>query len=424
MIFKGCRKKRIAKRIFTAWLAAGLFLVSLPGSSRSVCAKTTEEKLREAQEQKQQTEGKLDETNTKIDSLENTKTSLQGVLTGLNDNLVKVSNELSNIEDQLSDKEAQIEETENAIDELEEDIDTLRRELKEAKAEAADQYEVMKLRIRRIYERGDDDYGQILIGAKSIGEMLNHARYVEKANEYDRNLLSNLKAKRDEIAEKKKKLEEDKEEVEKMRLRQEQERGDIKNLQTDAAAQQNLVKGMVNDTVTQIHGYSGQIAQAEADARAYEAQIAQENENIKALEAELARERELLEKSRRMKKKDLSQINVAEGERELLACLIYCEAGNEPYTGQVAVGAVVMNRCMSGAFPDTITGVIYQSGQFSPVASGRLSARLAQGANDSCYRAADEAMSGSKPIGDCLFFRTVIPEISGQIIGNHVFYNP
>ena len=49
---------------------------------------------------------------------------------------------------------------------------------------------------------------------------------------------------------------------------------------------------------------------------------------------------------------------------------------------------------------------------------------LAQGANESCYKAADEAMAGVNPVGDCLFFRTVIPEISGKIIGNHVFYNP
>ena len=49
-------------------------------------------------------------------------------------------------------------------------------------------------------------------------------------------------------------------------------------------------------------------------------------------------------------------------EKELLAALIFCEAGNQPYEGQVAVGAVVMNRVNSGQFPDTITDVIYQSG--------------------------------------------------------------
>ena len=59
-------------------------------------------------------------------------------------------------------------------------------------------------------------------------------------------------------------------------------------------------------------------------------------------------------------------------EKELLAALIFCEAGNQPYEGQVAVGAVVMNRVNSGQFPDTITDVIYQSGQFTPAMTGWL----------------------------------------------------
>ena len=53
-------------------------------------------------------------------------------------------------------------------------------------------------------------------------------------------------------------------------------------------------------------------------------------------------------------------------DQELLAALIFCEAGNQPYEGQVAVGAVVMNRVRSGSFPNTITEVIYQSGQITP----------------------------------------------------------
>ena len=66
--------------------------------------------------------------------------------------------------------------------------------------------------------------------------------------------------------------------------------------------------------------------------------------------------------------------------------------------------------------------VIYQKRQFSPVGSGRLATRLSLGATESCYRAADEAMAGVQPVGNCLFFRTVIPQIKGTIIGGHVFY--
>ena len=106
----------------------------------------------------------------------------------------------------------------------------------------------------------------------------------------------------------------------------------------------------------------------------------------------------------------------------LLAKVIAAEARGESYTGQVAVGAVVMNRVRSSLFPDTVAGVIYQKKQFSPVGSGRFAIVLARGANASCYEAAQEAMAGSSPVGNCLFFRTPIPGLTGIQIGGHIFY--
>ena len=82
-----------------------------------------------------------------------------------------------------------------------------------------------------------------------------------------------------------------------------------------------------------------------------------------------------------------------------------------------------MNRVASSSFPNSISGVIYQSGQFSPVASGRLDLALATDkATDSCYRAADAAMSGINNVGSCVFFRTPIEGLTGINIGGHVFY--
>ena len=106
----------------------------------------------------------------------------------------------------------------------------------------------------------------------------------------------------------------------------------------------------------------------------------------------------------------------------LLANIIYCEAGCEPYIGKVAVGNVVMNRVKSSRQPDTIRGVIYAKGQFSPVRNGSLDRALRNGsADESCYQAALDALSGSKPVGDKLFFRRVNGR-PGQVIGHHVFY--
>lgn len=107
----------------------------------------------------------------------------------------------------------------------------------------------------------------------------------------------------------------------------------------------------------------------------------------------------------------------------LMARMISAEARGEPYEGQVAVGAVVINRVLSSVFPNTVSGVIYQSRQFEPVSTGRLALALAENrATDSCYRAADEAMSGYSNVGTCVFFRTPIPGLEGINIGGHVFY--
>lgn len=106
----------------------------------------------------------------------------------------------------------------------------------------------------------------------------------------------------------------------------------------------------------------------------------------------------------------------------LLGALIQCEAGGEPYEGQLAVGAVVMNRLRSGYGGGTIYGVIYQSGQFTPAYSGSLERRLANGVSASCLQAAQEAINGADNVSGALFFRRASSGQSGIVIGNHVFY--
>ncbi|MCM1024954.1 MAG: cell wall hydrolase [Roseburia sp.] len=106
----------------------------------------------------------------------------------------------------------------------------------------------------------------------------------------------------------------------------------------------------------------------------------------------------------------------------LLAALIQCEAGGEPYEGQVAVGAVVMNRVRSGAYPDSIHGVIYASGQFTPAMSGKVNRVLESGKiKDSCKQAAEEVLSGVSNVGDLTHFRRNNGR-EGLVIGHHVFY--
>lgn len=106
----------------------------------------------------------------------------------------------------------------------------------------------------------------------------------------------------------------------------------------------------------------------------------------------------------------------------LLAALIQCEAGGESYEGMVAVGAVVMNRVESKAYPNTIQGVIFASGQFTPAMSGKVNRILeANKVRDICIQAAEEALSGVSNVGDATRFRRV-GNREGLVIGNHVFF--
>lgn len=131
------------------------------------------------------------------------------------------------------------------------------------------------------------------------------------------------------------------------------------------------------------------------------------------------REKEEMEASRHVK---YGEYATDEDTLILLAALIHCEARGESYEGQVAVGAVVMNRVRSAAYPDTIYGVIYASGQFSPAMSGKLDKVLASGnINESCIEAAKEALSGVSNVGDRVYFRRNDGR-DGLVIGNHVFY--
>lgn len=84
----------------------------------------------------------------------------------------------------------------------------------------------------------------------------------------------------------------------------------------------------------------------------------------------------------------------------LLARLVYGEARGEPYKGQVAVAAVVLNRVKSSSFPNSMSGVIYQSGAFSVVADGQINLSP----NETAIKAARDAMNGWDPTGGCLYY--------------------
>lgn len=106
----------------------------------------------------------------------------------------------------------------------------------------------------------------------------------------------------------------------------------------------------------------------------------------------------------------------------LLGALIQCEAGSGSYEGMVAVGAVVMNRVRSGGYPGSISGVIYQAGQFPPALNGSVANVAAGGVRSACLQAAREAIGGRDNTNGALSFRSAASGASGTVIGANVFF--
>jgi uncharacterized protein YgiM (DUF1202 family) len=120
--------------------------------------------------------------------------------------------------------------------------------------------------------------------------------------------------------------------------------------------------------------------------------------------------------------KNRGAVSADADEVKLLAALIQCEAGNQPYEGRVAVGAVVMNRVKSGAYQNSIYSVIYASGQFTPALNGTVAKVYNSGKiADMNYQAAQAAINGETTVGGALHFRRINGR-EGIIIGAHVFW--
>ncbi len=396
------------KRRAAACLALVLLCGMMPLSVQAT--EETRKQIEEAEQRREETEGKLDETEDKLEGLNEQHSSLQGTLSTLNTELTQVSNNLNELEEQIADKEEE-------IDGLEKEIAQVEEELAEAIALKDEQYATMKRQIQFTYERSSNLYMELFFSSGSLSDFLNKNEYIEQLSAYQKKVLDQYKAAQAAMEQKQAELELAKEEQEKNR----EELGEYK---VQVVAEQGRVSGLVSQTASNLNATENQISEAEAAALAYEQQLKEQEENLSALRAKLAEEIRMAELAAQSSWRDISEVSFAEGDRYLLANLIYCEAGAEPYSGQVAVGSVVINRVLSSVYPDTVTGVIYQSGQFSPVASGRLALALAEGrATGSCYQAADEVMGGTTNVGTCVYFRTPVDGINPKYrIGGHIFY--
>lgn len=369
------------------WAAPGRFVVQ--------ATSTTQQQIKDKENEKDTIKDRLDQEQDNLEGLKGEQGDLQKELKNLNTNLSQVVANLEDLEQQVRDKEAQIQETQAALE--------------EARQTEAWQQECMVDRVRLMYENRNQNVGSALLKEKSLADMLNVADYYESIASYEQKMLEEFKANRMLIEEQEARLL--------------TEKAELDNLKAAAEAEKSRVAGLISQTSNSIARYADQISEAEQRALQYEADLKKAEEDLEALWEKLRAELALSQAAANATWRDISEVSFAEDDLYLLANLIYCEAGGEPYAGQLAVGSVVINRVLSSKYPDTVVGVIYQNKQFSPVASGRLALALSENrATPQCYQAAQEAMSGVTNVGNCVYFRTPIEGLTGINIGGHVFY--
>lgn len=393
-----CRLLKKIKQAVVVVLCISLLI------STSVYA-DTQDKIDDTKEQIDSLTQQKEEAEQQIEELQDQKTDMEGQLNGLNTQLSDISTSLEEIQTNITDKNQQIEDTKAALADAEE--------------QSARQYEDMKLRIQFMYENGTGSLAELFFEAESFSDFLNKADYVEEISSYDRQMLEQYQQTQNEIAAQQTQLE--------------TEQAELAELEAAMQSKQNEVQSLISDTQTTISQYASSISDQQSVAADLEAKIEEQKAYEQQLEIQKAKEDAARLAEIKRQEEEAAAAAAAgtavpitsgdsSGDLALLAALIYCEAGGESYEGQLAVGSVVINRVRSSYYPNSISGVIYQSGQFSPVASGRLATVLGSGmATPSCTQAAQEVLAGNIT-NNFLYFRTNNGIIQGTVIGNHVFY--
>ncbi len=330
-----------------------------------------------------------------IDTLEQSTSNLQNELSSLQSELTSLSSEISAISAQAASIRAEITE--------------VQEELAIAKGNEISQYETMKLRIKYMYENGSTNMLEMLFSSSSMAEFLKRAEFISTINDYDRALLADLSSLQDEIAAKELLLEEQQENISTLQA----------SLSEKEQTLQNRIASVSSDLVAQSAALEQAKLKAEEEAR-------KAKEEAEKAEAALKQEVKPVAPQKPPQSSitngSATNFNVSQEDLELFAGLIECEAGSTDYEGMLAVASVVVNRMKSPSYPDTLRGVIYQSGQFTPAHSGFLDRVLARGVKDSCLQVAREALAGKNNVGDCVSFRAASSGHAGTVIGGNVFF--
>ena len=375
-------KKIPLKRIFAAAALVCCLTVT------TAYADVTQEDIDNAKNQINNLKNQQKDAQDAVDDINGKKGQLESDLNNLNGQMTNIVSSMNALESQINDKKKE-------LSDLEDEIDQTQDNLEAAKQQSASQYEDMKIRIRYMYENGNTPMLEMLLSASSFSDFLNRTEYISEINSYDRQKLEEFIQVQEQIA-----------------------------AEDDMKVKQNSVNSLISSTQANISQTNSELSSAQGKVNDINSQIAQMEELEKQLEIQKAKEDAArMAEIKRQEAENNGEFSYVPSDSDLylLGAIIQCEADGEPYEGKLAVGSVVMNRVRSSYFPNTVSGVIYQSGQFSPVASGRYALRLEQGVNNTCMQAAQEVLNGNIT-NSCLYFRTVIDGLEGTIIGHHIFY--
>lgn len=319
-----------------------------------------------------------------VDDLTPNADALEADLEGLNDEARQLATELSSALSQIEQVSAELKETKEA--------------LSIAKGEEKAQYETMQKRIRYMYENDPAGMLEVLFSARSMADFLNRMTFMAEISEYDNNALKELTQTRENIAKKE------------QELTQKQET--LARLQETLKEKEADLYGKISMTKKQLASYQSRIAVARANAEA-----ATNTPVTETVPATPEPEEPVSTPSNAP-----SQESIAAGDLEIFAALIECEAGSTNYEWMLAVASVVVNRMNSSYYPNTLRGVIYQSGQFPPATNGLVDKVLKRGIKNSCKQAAEDALAGKNNVGSCLSFRASSSGHAGKVIGSNVFF--
>ena len=337
--------------------------------------------------------------NDEIENLENQSSSLESELQGINEDILALSDEISTTEMQVEMLNGEIARTSDELD--------------EAMANEEQQYEDMKARIKYMYEHGNATLLELLFSAENMTDFLNKADFIENLSQYDRNALEELKGIHQQIEDEQKTLQ--------------TQQASLTELQDQLQSQQASLQAKADETSTNLADVQARLEQAREEEAARIA--AEEEARRKAAEEAAASVNNGSGSNSSGGGYDNSVINggginASTDDVTLLAAIIQCEA-YQTYDALLAVATVIMNRVESPRFPNSISGVVYASGQFEPVITGRLQSVLDSGPTSLSIQVAQDAINGARlaAVSDCYYFLYAhTSNRDGVVIGDNVFF--